>query len=90
MGIHVNIHRTHRQFTQGRDRIEVQGRTVGECLDALIDQYPGIANVLFYKYGGLRNHVEIYLNADSAYPDELKKPVSDGDEITITALLAGG
>lgn len=90
MSIHINIHRTHRQFTQGRDRIEVQGDSVGECLDALVDQYPGIADVLFYTSGGLRNHVEIYLNADSAYPDELKRRVSDGDEISITVLLAGG
>ena len=90
MGIHVNVHRTHRQFTQGRDRIEVQGHSVGECLDALIDQYPGIATALFNKYGKLHDYVEIYLNADSAYPGELKKPVSDGDEITITAILAGG
>ena len=90
MGILIHIHRTHRQFTQGRDRIEVKGTTVGECLQEAISQYPGVANVLFYKDGGLRNHVEIYLNAESAYPDELEKLVSEGDEITITALLAGG
>jgi len=90
MSIFVNIHRTHRQYTNGRDRIPVQGQTIGECLEALSDNYPGLAKVLFYQNGGLRHHFEIYLNMESAYPDELKKAVSDGDEIHITALLAGG
>lgn len=90
MGILVNIHRTHRQFTHGRDKVEVQGSTVGECLNALVDQFPDIAGVLFYQDGSLRQHIEIYINADSAYPDELIKSVVDGDEISITALLAGG
>ena len=90
MSIFLNIHRTHRQFTQGLERIEVDGRTVGECLKVLVDRYPDLSSILFYDNGQLRNHFEIYLNAESAFPDELRKPVSDGDEITITALLAGG
>ena len=90
MSIFVNIHRTHRQYTEGREQIEVEGRTVGECLKALVDRYPGLSHTLFYKNGHLRNHFEIYLNAESAFPGELKKQVADGDEITIAALLAGG
>lgn len=90
MSILVNIHRTHRQYTEGREHVEVEGRTIGECLKVLVDRYSGLAKILFYQNGQLRNHFEIYLNAESAYPDELKKPVADGDEITITALLAGG
>lgn len=86
----MNIHRTHRQFTQGREQFEVEGQTIGECLKALVNHYPRLSNILFYKNGQLRNQFEIYLNAESAFPDELAKPVTDGDEITITALLAGG
>ena len=90
MSIFVNIHRTHRQFTGGREQIEVKGRTIGECLADLVNRYPRLSNTLFTKNGQLRSHFEIYLNAESAFPDELKRPVADGDEITLTALLAGG
>jgi molybdopterin converting factor small subunit len=90
MSVYVNIHRTHRTYTDGFDRVSVEGQTVGECIKALIQQYPGLRTILFSQNGALRNHFEIYLNAESAYPDELKKAVSDGDEIHITALLAGG
>jgi hypothetical protein len=38
----------------------------------------------------LRSIIEIYVNHESAYPDELKKTVRDGDEIHLTFMLAGG
>ena len=36
------------------------------------------------------NIVEVYVNLESAYPDELAKQVKDGDEIHLTYMLAGG
>ena len=90
MGVKIYIHKTHRRFTQGLEMIEVTGKTVGECLGALIDRFPGLENSLFEKKGKLLNIVEIFINMESAYPDELGKPVKDGDEIYITLMLAGG
>lgn len=90
MSVYVNIHRTHRTYTDGLERVSVEGQTVGDCLRALIQQHPGLQTILFSQKGELRHHFEIYVNAESAYPHELKKPVSGGDEIHITALLAGG
>ena len=90
MSINVSIHRTHRQFTDGLDTVEVEGNSVGDCLDDLVRQFPGMANALFDKKGKLFNAIEIYINQKSAYPDELVKPVKDGDDIHITLMLAGG
>ena len=90
MGIKVHIHKTHRQFTDGLDVVEVEGNTVGNCLEHLVEQFPGIEKELFDKKRNLRNVVEVYLNLESAYPDELAKPVKDGDEIHLTLILAGG
>jgi len=90
VSINVSIHRTHRQFTDGLDSVEVEGNSVGNCLDDLIRQFPDMGNALFDKKGKLLNAIEIYINLKSAYPDELVKPVKDGDDIHITRMLAGG
>ena len=90
MNIKINIHKTHRQFTNGLDIIEVDGNTVGACLDNLIGQFPDMKKVLFNKKGKLANIIEIYVNLKSAYPDELARQVKDGDNIHITLMLAGG
>jgi molybdopterin converting factor small subunit len=70
--------------------VEVRGKTVGDCLDHLIEQYPGMREGLFDKKGKLLNVVEVYVNNESAYPEELAKPVQDGDEIHLILMLAGG
>ena len=90
MSIKVNIHKTHRQFTNGLDVVEVGGNTVGACLDNLVRQYPAMKKALFDKRGKLTNIIEIYINSKSAYPDELAKQVKDGDNVHLTLLLAGG
>jgi hypothetical protein len=49
-----------------------------------------LESALFDKRGKLNNIVEIYLNLQSAYPDELARQVKDGDEIHVTLMLSGG
>jgi len=90
LGVKVHIHKTHRQYTNGMEAVEVEGSTVGECLKHLVGRFPDMKKELFGKKGDLRNLIEIYINLESAYPDELAKPVKDGDEIHITFMLAGG
>ena len=90
MSVTINIHRTHRQFTGGADAVEVEGKSVGECLDALVNEFPHMEEALFEKKGKLKNTIEIYVNQESAYPDELRKAVRDGDEVHIIVMLAGG
>jgi molybdopterin converting factor small subunit len=90
MTIQIHLHKTHRQYTDGLDVVEVDGKTVGECLIHLIKRFPAIEKGLFTDKGKLRNNVEIYLNMESAYPDELAKPVKNGDRIHLTLILTGG
>jgi len=90
MAVKVHIHTTHRQFTNGSEVVDVKGNTVGECLNQLIREFPGMEKALFAKKDKLHNIVEVYLNHASAYPNELAKPVKDGDEIHLVVMLAGG
>jgi molybdopterin converting factor small subunit len=90
MPVKVHIHITHRQFTNGLDVVAAEGTTVGECLNHLIRQYPGMEKALFAKKDKLLNVVEVFVNQAPAYPNELTKPVKDGDEINLLIMLAGG
>ncbi len=90
MGVTINLHRIFRGHTGGLESVEVDGQTVGECLDILVRRFPGMREALFSSRGELHRHVEIYLNAESAYPNELKKPVQPGDEMHITLIAVFG
>ena len=90
MPVKVHVHLTHRQFTNGLEVVAVEGNTVGECLNHLIKQFPEMEKALFAKKDKLLNVVEVFLNHATAYPNELLKPVKDGDEIHLLVMLAGG
>jgi molybdopterin converting factor small subunit len=90
VSIKIHIHKAHRIFTDGLDIVEVEGITVGECLEAVTERFPDLRRVFFTRSGGLVRNIDIYINHDSAYPDELRQPVSDGDEIRLNLLLIGG
>ncbi len=90
MPVSVYIHTTHRQFTNGLEVVSVEGNTVGACLSHLVQQYPGMEKALFAKKDKLLNVVEVFVNDATAYPNELAKPVKDGDKINLLVMLAGG
>jgi molybdopterin converting factor small subunit len=90
VAVKVHLHLTLRQFTNGQEIIDVEGTTVGECLKNVVKKYPGMESSIFGKNGKLSNIVEIYVNLQSAYPNELAKQVKGGDEIHVTMMLAGG
>ncbi len=90
MTVRIHIHITHRQHTNGQKTVSAEGTTVGEVLNDLVRNYPGMRPELFDARGGLVRHIEIYLNGVSAFPGELEKPVRDTDEIHVVTFLAGG
>ena len=90
MAVSINLHSTHRQHAGGLETVVVEGSTVGECLESLVTAHPGLRDALFETAGRLRKNIEIYLNMESTYPEELSKQTRDGDEIHIAVMLAGG
>ena len=79
-----------RMFTNEEYIIEVNGNTIGECIDELEAKYPGIKKQIVKEDGNLFVYLEVYVNSESAYPEDLSKKVKDGDEITIITMVAGG
>ena len=62
--------------------------TIADCLDHLVTRYPDIRRVLFDKKGRLQNWVGVYLNGQDAYPNEISRPVKDGDEVRLFLYLS--
>ena len=90
MSVKININPSMTYLTDGLEVLEVKGKTVGECLQQLVDRFPRAKEWIFGKNGGLNNHIDVYVNLESSYPEELAKSVKDGDELHIIAQVAGG
>ncbi len=90
MSIKINIPSYMRSFTNNMKVVEVNGSTVGGCLSHLVKQFPGIKGQLFSKDGNLFETIAISVNGESAYPEQLTKPVKDGDELNIVIIIGGG
>lgn len=80
-----------RQYADKRDSVEIEGRTVGEILEALTSQYTELRRHLFNEEGKLRNFVNIYVNdEDIRYLSREATPVQAGDTLSIVPSIAGG
>ena len=90
MGIKINVPSFMQSFTNNMRVVEVNGSTVGECLSHLVKQFPSIKGQLFSKRGNLFENITISVNGESAYPEQLAKPVKDGDELNILLIIGGG
>lgn len=90
MGVKLTMPVFLQAITNDKETIEVTGNTVGECINAAIKIYPELKRMLLDDKGKLHNYVGIYINGEDAFPDELKKPVKEGDEVHILYTLAGG
>ena len=90
MTVRINILPYLRHFTNSQEIVEVSGNTVEQCLGDLIRQFPSIETMLFDGNGKLLDYVDIYVNGESAYPEELTRSVKDGDELHIVLIIGGG
>ncbi len=90
MSVKISVPSSWQRFTHDQEVAEVNGSTVGECLNHLTRQFPGIEGELFDEDGNLFQHVDVYVNEKSSYPEELAKPVKDGDVLYILRMVAGG
>ncbi len=90
MSVEINIPQFLRHLANDIDVISVNGRTVGECLKALVEQFPQLEALIFGKDSKLLEYLDVYVNGESAYPEELAKPVNDGDKLHIVNIILGG
>lgn len=90
MSIKIEIPSYLQPFTNSLELVQVNGSTVGECLNHLVEQFPMMEKTLFAKNGELHGYVAVYVNTEDTYPEELARPVRDGDELQIVHIIGGG
>ncbi|MGH7564291.1 MAG: molybdopterin-synthase adenylyltransferase MoeB [Gemmatimonadota bacterium] len=80
-----------RPFADNQARLEVEGRTVGEAMKALVERYPRLEGHLYDDGGRLRNFVNVYVGEeDIRYREQTETAVDPDSEITIVPSVAGG
>lgn len=80
-----------RPYTDKKDAVEAEGKTVGELLADLTKKHSGLKAHLYNDQGKLRSFVNVYLNdEDIRYLEKEKTAVKPGDTISIIPSVAGG
>ena len=79
-----------RPYTSGNEHVTVNGATVGEALDSLVEQYPELKPHLFNE-GKLRSFVNVFLGEeDTRFLDGTQTPITDESKLLIIPSIAGG
>lgn len=90
MPVTIRIQRNVQFLTNNQDRVEVEGTTVGECVEQLAARFPELRRQSTGGKRKLLDFLQVFVNGESAYPNEESRPVADGDVIDVMFLISGG
>ena len=91
MGVKIRIPKVLQDKADGVTLVDVKGKTVRDCFEALVKQFPGLEGQLMDTQGVLLLKWMLYVNHRSAgYKNELSSPVEDGDLVELLPVLSGG
>lgn len=76
-----------RSYTQ-RSWVEARGATLGEVLEDLDRQFPGIRFRMIDEQDEMRRHVRFFVNGAQTF--DLARPLQPADELCIVQALSGG
>jgi molybdopterin converting factor small subunit len=88
MTVKIKIAQVLRQYTDEKEIVEVDGSTVKQCLQNLINKYPETQKWIFDSNNAPR--VIVLLNKSVVMPNQLDKAVADTDKIDLVPMIAGG
>ena len=77
-----------RSYTGGEANVQASGGTVGELLDDLDRQFPGIKFRVVDEQGRMRQHMVVWLDGERCR--ELSAGVEGQDELVLMQALSGG
>ncbi|MGB9987536.1 ubiquitin-like small modifier protein 1 [Salarchaeum japonicum] len=68
--------------------VTVDGDTVGDALNALLDDHPALEDRVLDDDGDLHDHINVLRNGQQV--DDLDTPVEPGDELALFPPVSGG
>lgn len=91
MVVTVRIPTALRTYAGQNARVEVQAKTAGEALSALVSQHPALEKHLYEDDGQLRSFVNVFKgDTDVRQLGGMDAPVGEGDVLLIVPSVAGG
>ncbi len=75
----------------GAKSLELEGDSIREVVDVLVERHPSLGSQLLTDEGDLNRFVNVYVNGqDVRYLQGLDTPVSPTDEVRLLPAMAGG
>ena len=90
MNVNVEVSPIFGRYTGNELNLKAGGKTVGECLNEIGEQYPELKKMIIDRDGNLAPSFDIFINGESAYPQMMSRPVNDGDNLNLVMLITGG
>ena len=91
MPVKIAIPSALKQYTEKKDAVEVEAKTVAEALSRLVVRYDDLRKYPFAEDGKLRSFVNVYLNdEDIRYLEKESTGLKESDTISIVPSIAGG
>lgn len=88
MSVKIKLIGSLQSLAGDRETVEVEGKTLGQCLDSFVNLFPEARKYIFGNSGSLSALV-IVKGEDVPIQDVLR-PVSDNDELLLVDLVGGG
>ena len=75
------------ELAGGKRELELDGSTVGEVLQALEREHPGVKGWILDERGSIREHINVFVNKDYGREDTA---VGDQDRLHVLPAISGG
>ena len=91
MAVEIKLPTVLRVQADGQTSVSIEGATVGDVFNTLVERYPGLRGNLLDDSGSLHKFVNVYKDDDDIrYLDGLDTKLADGDILSILPAVAGG
>jgi len=80
-----------RRLTRDQDEVSVSAKSIGELIQELEKQFPGVKERLCDEHGNVRRFINLYVNnEDIRFLKGMETEINENDVVSIVPAIAGG